>query len=78
MRRRSAVGPKPDVRVPDLPGGVTLLTGENGVGKSAVIEVIAEACGLNPQGGSAKTRFQAVKVSLGNPAGALGGAGTCR
>ncbi|HXB47211.1 MAG TPA: ABC transporter [Streptosporangiaceae bacterium] len=42
----------------DLPAGVTVLTGENGVGKSAVVELIAEACGLNPQGGSAKSSFQ--------------------
>jgi predicted ATPase len=42
----------------DLPAGVTVLTGENGTGKSTVVELIAEACGLNPQGGSAKTSFQ--------------------
>ena len=38
----------------DLPAGVTMLTSENGSGKSAVIETLAEACGLNPQGHSAK------------------------
>jgi predicted ATPase len=37
-----------------LPAGVTMLTSENGSGKSAVIETLAEACGLNPQGHSAK------------------------
>jgi len=42
----------------DLGAGVTVLTGENGSGKSTVVEVIAEACGLNPQGGSAKARYQ--------------------
>ncbi len=42
----------------DLGPGVTVLAGENGVGKSTVVELIAEACGLNPQGGSAKARFQ--------------------
>ncbi|HUD77370.1 MAG TPA: AAA family ATPase [Streptosporangiaceae bacterium] len=42
----------------ELPAGVTVLTGENGTGKSTVVELIAEACGLNPQGGSAKTTFQ--------------------
>ncbi len=42
----------------DLATGVTVLAGENGAGKSTVVEVIAEACGLNPQGGSAKARFQ--------------------
>lgn len=42
----------------DLGTGVTVLAGENGTGKSTVVEVIAEACGLNPQGGSAKARFR--------------------
>jgi len=42
----------------DLGTGVTVLAGENGAGKSTVVEVIAEACGLNPQGGQAKARFQ--------------------
>jgi predicted ATPase len=42
----------------DLGPGVTVLAGENGTGKSTVVEVMAEACGLNPQGGSAKARFQ--------------------
>jgi predicted ATPase len=42
----------------ELRTGVTVLAGENGAGKSTVVEVIAEACGLNPQGGSAKASFQ--------------------
>ncbi len=42
----------------ELPAGVTVLIGENGSGKSTVIEILAEACGLNPQGGSAKARYQ--------------------
>jgi predicted ATPase len=42
----------------DLGAGVTVLAGENGAGKSTVVEMIAEACGLNPQGGSAKASFQ--------------------
>ena len=42
----------------DLGTGVTVLAGENGAGKSTVVEVIAEACGLNPQGGSAKATFR--------------------
>ena len=42
----------------ELPAGVTVLIGENGSGKSTVVEVLAEACGLNPQGGSAKARYQ--------------------
>jgi predicted ATPase len=42
----------------ELPAGVTVLVGENGSGKSTVIEVIAEACGLNPQGGWTADRFR--------------------
>jgi predicted ATPase len=42
----------------DLTGGITLLAGENGAGKSTVVEMVAEACGLNPQGGSGKARFE--------------------
>jgi predicted ATPase len=37
----------------ELAKGVTVLVGENGSGKSTIIEMLAEACGLNPQGGSA-------------------------
>jgi predicted ATPase len=36
----------------ELPAGVTVLVGENGSGKSTVVEMLAEACGMNPQGGS--------------------------
>jgi predicted ATPase len=41
----------------ELPAGLTMLVGENGSGKSTVIETLAEACGLNPQGGSAQARL---------------------
>ena len=37
----------------ELPAGPTVLVGENGSGKSTVVESLAEAYGLNPQGGSA-------------------------
>jgi predicted ATPase len=37
----------------DVPAGLTVLVGENGSGKSTVMETLAEAYGLNPQGGSA-------------------------
>jgi len=37
----------------ELPPGLTLLVGENGSGKSTVVELLAEAYGLNPKGGSA-------------------------
>jgi predicted ATPase len=36
----------------ELQGGITVLVGENGSGKSTVVEMMAEAYGLNPQGGS--------------------------
>ncbi len=36
----------------ELSPGITILVGENGSGKSTVVEVMAEAYGLNPQGGS--------------------------
>ena len=37
----------------EVPAGLTVLVGENGSGKSTVVEALAEAYGLNPQGGSA-------------------------
>ena len=36
----------------ELAPGLTILVGENGSGKSTVVEMMAEAYGLNPQGGS--------------------------
>ncbi|MGQ0678022.1 MAG: AAA family ATPase [Rhodospirillales bacterium] len=36
---------------------VTLIVGENGTGKSTLLEAIAEGCGFNPSGGSADHRF---------------------
>jgi len=36
----------------ELGPGITVLVGENGSGKSTVVEMLAEAYGLNPQGGS--------------------------
>ena len=37
--------------------GVTILVGENGTGKSTLLEAIAVACGFNPEGGSRNFRF---------------------
>lgn len=42
----------------ELASGLTVLVGENGSGKSTVTEILARACGLNPQGGSAMARFR--------------------
>jgi predicted ATPase len=41
----------------DLAPGATVLVGENGSGKSTVLEVLAAALGLNPEGGSRNTRL---------------------
>ena len=38
--------------------GVTFLVGENGAGKSTIIEAIAMACGLSGEGGTRNTRHQ--------------------
>lgn len=40
----------------DLPAGVTVLIGENGSGKSTIVEAIAVAYGLSPEGGSIHAR----------------------
>jgi predicted ATPase len=42
----------------DLAAGVTFLVGENGTGKSTLVEAIAVAAGFNPEGGSRNFRFQ--------------------
>lgn len=51
-----------------LPAGVTFLVGENGTGKSTLIEAIAVAAGFNPEGGSQNFRFatRATESSLGD------------
>ncbi len=38
-------------------GPVTILVGENGVGKSTLLEAVAAAAGFNPEGGSVNFRF---------------------
>lgn len=40
----------------DLPAGVTMLVGENGAGKSTIVEAVAAAYGLPPEGGSNQGR----------------------
>ena len=39
----------------ELPAGVTFLVGENGSGKSTIVEAVA--AGINPEGGSQHSRF---------------------
>jgi predicted ATPase len=57
----------------DLSPGVTAIVGENGTGKSTLIEAIAVALGLNPEGGSRSLRFstRATESGLGNYARAV-------
>jgi predicted ATPase len=45
----------------EVPAGLTVLVGENGSGKSTVVEALAEAYGLNPQGGSAQAELFRVR-----------------
>jgi predicted ATPase len=47
----------------ELPAGLTVLVGENGSGKSTVVESLAEAYGLNPQGGSAQGQLFRIRDS---------------
>jgi predicted ATPase len=51
----------------EFPAGVTFLVGENGTGKSTLIEALAIAAGFNPEGGSQNFRFatHASESSLG-------------
>ncbi|NIH82167.1 AAA family ATPase [Amycolatopsis viridis] len=48
--------------------GVTFLVGENGTGKSTLVEALAVAAGFNPEGGSQNFRFatRATESSLGD------------
>jgi predicted ATPase len=47
--------------------GVTFLVGDNGTGKSTLVEALAVACGFNAEGGSRSFRFatRATESSLG-------------
>jgi len=46
-----------------LAPGLTVLVGENGSGKSTIVEMLAEACRLNPQGGSGQAKLFQVRDS---------------
>jgi predicted ATPase len=52
----------------DLDPAVTFLVGDNGTGKSTLVEAIAVAAGFNPEGGSQSFRFatRATESSLGD------------
>lgn len=41
----------------EFPSNVTFFVGENGSGKSTVLEALAVACGFNPSGGSANNQY---------------------
>jgi predicted ATPase len=47
----------------ELPPGITILVGKNGSGKSTIVEILAEAYGLSPQGGSILAQGNRVRVS---------------
>ncbi|MCU1620469.1 MAG: ATPase [Modestobacter sp.] len=42
----------------EMPSGALVLVGENGSGKSTVMELLAATLGLNPEGGSVNTRLR--------------------
>ena len=52
----------------ELDAGVTFLVGDNGTGKSTLVEAIAVAAGFNPEGGSQAFRFatRATESGLGD------------
>ena len=49
----------------ELPAGVTFLVGENGSGKSTIVEAVAMAYGLNPEGGTAYARHRSYESESG-------------
>ncbi|WP_433606287.1 AAA family ATPase [Dactylosporangium sp. CA-139114] len=61
----------------DLPPGVTFLVGENGSGKSTLVEALAQAYGLNAEGGSrsAMHRTRDTESPLGDVLRLVRGAG---
>jgi len=64
----------------DLEPGVTFLVGENGTGKSTLVEAIAVAFGLSPEGGSTGARLttRATESPLADDLQLTRGAGSAR
>lgn len=64
----------------DLGPGVTFLVGENGTGKSTLVEAIAVAYGMSPEGGSTGARLttRATESSLSDDLQLTRGAGASR
>lgn len=64
----------------ELPAGVTFLVGENGSGKSTLVEAVAEAFGLNVEGGTpyGRHRTRASESPLGGWLHLVRGAGAPR
>lgn len=70
---RLSEGPRPDEFPFDLPavrhlrhgldfGPVTVFVGDNGTGKSTLVEALAVACGFNAEGGSKNLRFETLST----------------
>ena len=64
----------------DLGPGVTFLVGENGSGKSTIVEAIATAFGLSPEGGSTHSQHatRPTESPLGDALQLVRGAGSTR
>ena len=64
----------------DLSPGVTFLVGENGSGKSTIVEAVAAAFGMSPEGGSTHSQHSTRRTesSLGDALHLLRGVGASR
>lgn len=64
----------------DLAPGVTFLVGENGSGKSTIVEAVAIAFGLSPEGGSTHSRHstRVTESPLGDALQLVRGAGASK
>ena len=64
----------------DLSPGVTFLVGENGSGKSTIVEAVATAFGLSPEGGSSHSRHSSrpTESSLGESVRLVRGVGASK